>query len=448
MRISIPRVYLNAAKQILLIGVASVAVIAQQDRGTILGTVQDTSGAVVAGATVLVRNQGTGKELKLMTDSSGLFVAPELPVGTYQVTVSLQGFKTNVQDGIVLRVSDRTRLNVNLEPGEVRETTTVTSQAPLVESASNTLGETIGGAQVQNLPLNGRDINVLLAQVPGVNLRGNMFQQSMNGLNTGGQSVSLVTFLMDGVDASRVDAQTITITYGKSQNRIARVNAEGVQEFRIYTNSFSAEFGSSTGAAVNIITKSGGNTFHGSAFEFLRNDKLDARSYFNRCTTPGCAQPEKPAFRLNQFGGSFGGPIIKDKAFFFGSYEGIRQRTGTTLVALVPTQEFRDSLPAELKPVVAMLPLPNAAGSNDPRVGFRNEGYSDFLDEDSVFVRGDYNLSEKDRFSARYNANSSLTKTHFGVGVGQIAPSAGLLQSAKITYTRAFSPTFLNEASF
>ena len=313
-----------------------------------------------------------------------------------------------MQEGIVLRVSDRTRLVMTLETGEVREVVTVTGDAPLIETASNTLGGTIERSQVENLPLNGRDPNVLLAQVPGVNLRGNMFQQSMNGLNTGGQSVSLVTFLMDGVDASRVDAQTITITYGRSQNRIARVNAEGIQEFRIYQNSFSAEFGSSTGAAVNIITRSGGNAFHGSAFEFLRNEKLDARNYFNRCTTPGCTQPAKPAFRLNQFGGSFGGPIKRDRAFFFGSYEGIRQRTGTTLVALVPTQAFRDALPAVMQPVADMLPLPNAAGSADPRVGFRNEGRSGFLNEDSVFVRVDYNLSAKDRLSTRYNANSSL----------------------------------------
>jgi Carboxypeptidase regulatory-like domain len=442
------RFLLNSGKLILIMGFATISVMAQQDRATILGIVQDTSESVIAGASVVVQNQETGKELKLTTDSSGLFVAPELPVGTYRVSVSLQGFKTKVQEGIVLSVSDRTRLVITLEPGEVKETTLITGQTPLIETASNTLGGTIEGSQVQNLPLNGRDINVLLAQVPGVNLRGNMFQQSMNGMNTGGQSVSLVTFLMDGVDASRVDAQTITITYGRSQNRIARVNAEGVQEFRMYQNSFSAEFGSSTGAAVNIITRSGSNTFHGSAFEFLRNEKLDARNYFNRCTTPGCIQPAKPAFRLNQFGGSFGGPIIKDRAFFFGSYEGIRQRTGTTLRALVPTQAFRDTLPAVLQPVVAMLPLPNEEGSTDPRVGFRNEGRSGFLNEDSVFVRGDYNLSEKDRLSARYNANSSLTKTHFGVGTGQIAPSEGLLQSAKVTYTRTFSPTLLNEASF
>jgi hypothetical protein len=440
------RSLLNPATVISLIVFGAVSGMAQQDRGTILGIVQDSSQAVIAGATVVVRNQGTGQEIRLTTDSSGLFVAPELPVGTYQISASLQGFKTKVQVGIVLGVSDRTRIVITLEPGEVKELISVTGQGPLIESASNTLGGTIESSQVQNLPLNGRDINLLLAQVPGVNLRG---QQSINGLNASGQSVSLVTFLMDGVDASRVDAQTISITYGRSQNRIARVNAEGVQEFRIYQNSFSAEFGSSTGAAVNIITKSGGNTFHGSAFEYLRNDKLDARNYFNRCNTPGCTPPAKPAFRMNQFGGSLGGPIIKDRAFFFGSYEGIRQRTPINFNVLVPTQAFRDALPPELKPVVDMLPLPNGEVNNaDPRLASYNEGRSGLMNENSFFARGDYNLTEKDRLSARYNANQSLTQTHFGVAKGQIAPSEGLLQSAKITYTRTFGPTLLNESSF
>src|SRR6266496_1328687 len=366
MSASIRRVFRQLGGLLFLMAFAALPCLSQQDRGTILGLVQDSSQSVIPGATVVVTHQATGREFKLTTDSEGSFVAPEIPVGTYRVAASLQGFKTKVQEGVVLRVSDRIRLVMTLEPGEVKETVTVTGEAPLIETASNTLGGTIERSQVENLPLNGRDINVLLAQVPGVNLRGNMFQQSMNGLNTGGQSVSLVAFLMDGVDASRVDAQTITITYGRSQNRIARVNAEGIEEFKMYENSFSAEFGSSTGAAVNIITRSGGNSFHGSAFEFLRNEKLDARNYFNRCTTPGCTQPQKPPFRLNQFGGSFGGPIIRDRAFFFASYEGIRQRTGTTLVALVPTQTFRNSLPAVLQPVADMLPLPNAAPSADP----------------------------------------------------------------------------------
>ena len=416
--------------------------LAQQDRGSIVGTILDSSGAAIPNASLVVQNQETGGRRELTTDANGLFVAPELPIGVYRVTASFQGFKTKVQEGISVRVSDRVRLELTLDPGEARETVTVDSEAPLVDTASNTLGGTLTKTDVQTLPLNGRDPNYLLALVPGVNLRGNMFQQSMNGLNTGGQSVGLVTFLMDGVDASRVDAQTITITYGRSQNRIARVNAEGIEEFKIYENSFSAEFGGSAGAAVNIITRSGTNRLHGSAFEFFRNEKLDARNFFNK------PPAEKPAFRLNQFGGSLGGPIVKDRAFFFTSYEGIRQRTGTSLVGLVPTQGYRNTLPAAVKPVVDMLPLPNGAATADPRIGFYNFAESGLLEENSVFARIDYSITSKDRLSGRYNANKSLTETIFGVATGQRAPSPGLLQNAKLTYTRTFSPTVLNEASF
>jgi hypothetical protein len=415
---------------------------AQQDRGSIVGGILDSSGAAIVGANVVVQNQETGARRELNTDGNGLFVAAELPIGVYRVSASYQGFKTKVQEGISVRVSDRVRLELTLDPGETRETVTVEAEAQLIDTASNTLGGTLTRTDVQTLPLNGRDPNYLLALVPGVNLRGNMFQQSMNGLNTGGQSVGIVTFLMDGVDASRVDAQTITITYGRSQNRIARVNAEGIEEFKIYENSFSAEFGGSAGSVVNIVTRSGGNSFHGSLFEFFRNEKLDARNFFNK------PPATKPAFRLNQFGGSIGGPIVKDRAFFFGSYEAIRQRTGTSIVGLSPTQAFRNTLPAELRPVADMLPLPNGGATADPRIGFYNFAGSGLLEENAFFTRVDYLVSSNDRLSFRYNANKSLTETIFGVAAGQRGPSPGLLQNTKLTYTRTFTPTLLNEASF
>jgi hypothetical protein len=286
-------------------------------------------------------------------------------------------------------------------------------------------------------------IRPLMALVPGVSLRGGFTQLSANGQNLSGQSQAATTFLMDGVDASRVDSQTPDLTYGRSQNRITRTNAEGIQEVRIYENSFSAEYGQTTGSVVNIITRSGTNDFHGSAFDYFRNEKLDARNWFN-------SRPAyKPAFRLNQFGGSLGGPIRKDRLFFFGSYEGIRQRTGKIQSTFVPTQAFRNTVVPELQPVVNMLPLPNGPlSSSEPRVGAYVRGVSDLLDEDSVYVRADYNISSKDRLNARYNVNSSLTHTNFGVAQGQKAPSYGLLQSGKLGYTRSFSPAVLNEASF
>jgi hypothetical protein len=437
------RPWLRSSAELLAVWavLAVLPCIGQQDRGTILGVVEDASGGVIPGAAVTVENQGTGQALTYQTDSAGVFVAPEIPIGTYRVSVSAPGFRKRVQEGIVLRVSDRVQLTLTLQPGDVKETITVTGQTPLIETASTTLGGIIEAGQVRNLPLNGRDPTQLLALVPGVSLRGGFTQLSVNGQNLSGQSQAATTFLMDGVDASRVDSQTPNNTYGRSQNRITRTNAESIQEFRIYENSFSAEYGQSAGSAVNIITRSGTNEFHGSAFEYFRNEKLDARNWFN-------APPSyKPAFRLNQFGGSLGGPIRRDSLFFFGSYEGIRQRTGKILSTFVPTEAFRSTLPAELQPVVGMLPLPNGPVSpSEPRVASYRKGVSDLLDEDSMFIRTDYNIDSADRLSFRYNLNSSLTHTNYGVAEGQKAPSYGMLQSSKLTYTRTFGPALLNEA--
>jgi len=219
--------------------------VAQQDRGTILGTVQDTSGSVIPGASVAVENQGTGQTFTSVTDSAGGFVAPEIPIGTYRVTATFTGFKKNVQQGIILRVSDRVQLQVTLEPGDVKESVTVTGQTPLIDTASTTLGGLIESSEVRNLPLNGRDPTQLMALVPGVSLRGGFTQMSVNGQNLSGQSQAATNFLLDGVDASRVDSQTPDNTYGRSQNRITRTNAESIQEVRIYENSFSAEYGPS-----------------------------------------------------------------------------------------------------------------------------------------------------------------------------------------------------------
>ena len=417
--------------------------VAQQDRGTILGTVQDTSGSVIPGASVAVENQGTGQTFTSVTDSAGGFVAPEIPIGTYRVTATFTGFKKSVQQGIILRVSDRVQLQVTLEPGDVKESVTVTGQTPLIDTASTTLGGLIESSEVRNLPLNGRDPTQLMALVPGVSLRGGFTQMSVNGQNLSGQSQAATNFLLDGVDASRVDSQTPDNTYGRSQNRITRTNAESIQEVRIYENSFSAEYGQSSGSVVNIITQSGTNQFHGSLFDYFRNEKLDARNWFN------AAPAYKPAFRLNQFGGSLGGPIVRDRLFFFLSYEGIRQRTGKIQSTYVPTQTFRNTLPAALQPVANMLPLPNGSVSpTEPRVAAYTRGVADLLNEDTMFARTDYNISSGDRLSFRYNLNSSLTRTNFGVAQGQIAPSYGFLQSSKLTYEHTFSPAVLNEAGF
>lgn len=413
------------------------ALFAQFDTGTILGTVTDSSGAVVPSAKVRVENQGTAAAVTLDTDSLGNYLAASLPIGTYRVSASAAGFKREVREDVALRVSERLRIDLALKPGAVDESVVVSGEAPLVETASTTLGGVVNTQQISSLPLNGRNVTSLLNLIPGVVLQTGAVNQSVNGASLFRGDGGL-HFLMDGADASRVDFEELNNNYGNSKGRIARASVDSVAEFRVYTNSFSAEYGQALGGVVNLITKSGTNEFHGSAFEYLRNEKLDSRNYFNTGT--------KPPFRLNQFGGSLGGPVVRGSLFFFANYEGVRQRDGITQNTFVPTQAFRETLDPVLRPVIDMLPLPN--GAINGNTGNYRRNVSNPLTEDSGAVKIDYNISSNDRLNFRFSIDKSLTRTFFGVATGQAQTANGTVPNGKITYTRTFSPRVLNEAGF
>jgi len=417
-------------------------VLAQLDTGVILGTVFDPSGAVVPSAGVTVENQATGTVARFQTDATGAFVAPALPVGVYRVSASATGFKTRIMENLRLQVSDRLRIDIALETGQMSERVTVDAQAPIVDTSSTTLGTVVTSRQLQSLPVNGRSVTDLLQLVPGAMLRGGSATQSVGGAQTF-RSSGAVRFLLDGADASRVDADDLNNTYGSSKGRISRASIDAVEEFRVYTNSFSAEYGQALAGVVNLITKSGTNQFHGGVFEYFRNEKLDARNYFN------VAPASKPAYRLNQFGGNMGGRIIRDKLFFFGNYEGIRQRSGKTQSTFVPVAEFRNTLPAAVRPAVDMLPLPNGPVSpSDPRLGTYVRSVADPLTENTGSFKVDYNVTSNDRLNFRYNANKNLTQTYFGVAQGQLQTARGFLQLAKLTETHTFSPRLVLESGF
>jgi hypothetical protein len=422
--------------------VLSLPCAAQLDTGVILGTVLDPSGAVIPSAEVVVQNQGTGASQTIHTDNTGSFIAPALAVGLYRISVSAAGFKTRVTENVRLQVSDRRRLDVALETGQVSEQITVDSTPPLVDTASTTLGIVVTSQQVQDLPINGRNVVDLLQLVPGAMLRGGSSTQSVGGAQTF-RSSGAVRFLLDGADASRVDADDLNNTYGSSKGRISRASVDSIQEFRVYTNSFSAEYGQALAGVVNLITKSGTNAFHGGVFEYFRNEKLDARNYFNVAPSP------KPEYRLNQFGGNLGGPIVRDKLFFFGNYEGIRQRSGKTQSTFVPIAAFRSTVDPAVKPVLDMLPLPNGpASTSDARLGAYTRSVADPLTENTGSIKVDYNINSKDRLSFRYNGNKNLTQTYFGVAQGQLQTARGFLQLAKLNHTHVFSPRFLIETGF
>ncbi len=419
---------------------AGICAWGQLDKATILGTVSDPSGAVIPNASVMILNEGTGASINTVTDASGNFIAPVLSVGNYRVTASVQGFKTYVRENITLRVADRVRLAITLDPGEISEKVNVVGEAPVVETASTTLGGVIEKQQVANLPLNGRSLASLMGLAPGVVMLGTTQQRSMNGVSQTRLFESGSRLLVDGGDSGQVDSDIVDSAYA-SAARVTRASVDAIAEIRIQESSYSAEYGQSMGGVVNFITKSGTNQFHGTLFEYFRNEKLDARNYFN------VAPALKPPFRLNQFGGTLGGPIKHDKIFFFVNYEAVRQRLGIFQNTFVPTQAFRNTLPAAVKAEADFLPLPNGDVSpTEPRLARFVRGISNQLTEDTGSGKLDWQISPNDRFSARYNRNESFTKSWFGVGDGQFRAVPALLQTAKLTYTKTISASLLNEA--
>ena len=311
---------------ICLFGTAAAR--AQLDSASLLGTVTDPTGAVVTGAKVTVLNEGTAAVTVLITNGSGGFNAPALPIGFYTVTTEASGFKTTRQPHVQLQTGQRVNLGVTLSTGEQSESITVSSGAPLIESASSTIGAVIPTEEINELPLSGRSLENVLEVAPGFKTLGTY---SANGAVQSSFS-SGIHFLLDGSDASQIDSDFVGAAYSSAQ-RITRASLDDIQEMQVLTGNFSAEYGQSNGAIVNIITKSGSNNFHGSLFEYNQNAIFYARPYQFSGGVPSAA----PTTGFNQFGGGLGGRIIRDKLFFHVNYEGVRQTTGTPLREYVPT---------------------------------------------------------------------------------------------------------------
>lgn len=322
-----------------------------QSTATLQGTVSDASGAVVPNASVKVRNQATSLERAAQTDSSGDYQVAALPAGVYTVEVQAPGFKRQVVSDVSVEVARTVVRDFKIEVGSIEQTVSITADAPIVENATTSVGQVINQRTVQEIPLNGRHFVDLGLLIPGsvtppqngfltAPLRG----QGSFAFNTAGGREDTVNFMINGVNLN--DQSQNQITFQPSINT--------VQEFKVDNSTFSAEYGRSSGAIVNIATRGGGNSFHGELFEFFRNNALDARNFFDAV---------KPQFKRNQFGGNLGGPIIKDRTFFFFSYEGLRQRQGLTLTSNVLTDAQRAS--ATNPTVVKLLPLIPRATSVD-----------------------------------------------------------------------------------
>src|SRR5688572_22132768 len=305
------------------------AAIAQQETATIAGTVTDATGAVVPHAVVVATNVQTGISVKTTATDAGTYVIPSLRPGDYSIAVESQGFQKTVRTGVTLQVAQVARIDVTLQTGQLTEVVEVAGATPLLETLTSSRGSVIDQKKIVELPLNGRDYNQLALLSPGV-LPGTPRLSSVNFkgvLNVNGNRTFNNVFLLDGVD---------NISYSNSfrgENvQLVQPSIEALQEFKIQTNAYSAEYGRSSGAVVNATIKSGTNTVRGSVYEFLRNDALDANNFFSNAL--GAPKPQR---ERNQFGAAVGGPLIKNRTFWFGDYEGLRDQEGVPRVRQVPT---------------------------------------------------------------------------------------------------------------
>jgi len=302
---------------------------AQVDTGSITGTITDTSGAVVGGAKVTLTSEDTGATLSTTAGGSGNYEFSPVRIGSYKIDVASKGFKTEIQSHITVDASARVLVNFKLQPGSVTETVEVTAAAPVLQTQDASVGQVVDERSTNNLPLNGRNFTFLAqlsagVSTPEADTRGNA---ASGAFTANGNRPAQNNYMLDGVDNN-----SDTVDFLNGTNYVVLPPVDAIQEFKVQTSDFSAEFGRSGAAVLNATIKSGTNALHGTAWEFFRNDIFDAPDYFE-----DAGHVKKGELRMNQFGGSLGGPIVKNKAFFFADYEGLRRIQGTILTGSVPT---------------------------------------------------------------------------------------------------------------
>src|SRR5579872_348513 len=465
-----------ASRYFLIFCLTLVSGHAQISTGTIVGNVEDSSGALIPNCEVVITQTSTAERRQTRTTGSGEFNVPFLQVGPYSVTVSAAGFKTKTLSGISLQVDQTINLRIQLEVGSASETVEVTGAAPLVDSSTSSLGQVIVNKQILDMPLNGRNPFSL-----GL-LSGNTTPMFGMGSNlpfiAGGGRFSANEVTLDGVDNN-----TVSNAGAIGRNGIAVVpSVDAVQEFKVKTNNFSAEFGHAAGAVVNATIKSGTNEFHGTAFEFLRNDDLDANNFF----TNAAGKPRAP-FHQNQFGGALGGPIVRNKTFFFADYQGTRQTTSAgSSITDVPPAALRngdfsgvstaiydpgtrrvgpaglviaDPFPGNVIPqsevnpssvaITGLVPLPNFGSSGALARNFFYQP-AQFSNTDQGDIRVDQTVSSKNNLYGRFSTmeNSQPAVGSFPGFIGGGTSSINDAAQAVLSDIHIFTPNLVNEFLF
>src|SRR5215475_12245655 len=404
---------------------------AQGATASISGTVLDPTGAAIPGASITVKNVGTAFTRTVISDDQGRYLAPELPIGEYEVQASLAGFQTVVRRGISLTVGSRPVVDLQLPIGQAAETVSVTGEISQVETTSSSVSSLVNQTQMRELPLNGRNFEQLILLAPGA-----------LSYPAGGSSALVGRAATYSVSGSRPEGYGMLLDNENIQNWWQRgtgaavtgtsLGIEAIAEFQTLTNTYSAEFGGN-GAVIN----SGTNSFHGSVYEFLRNNTLDARNFFELKS----AAP----FRRNQFGGAVGGPVKPGKAFFFFNYEGLRQHLDQTFQAFVPTLDGRAQAVATVKPIIDLYPTPTSDLGGG--IGTLITVGGQTAKEDYYLGRFDYNLSSNDSIFVRYvNDVGTLVST---TAIPLWPPLDGSANRYSTVQERhIFSPALLNSFGF
>ena len=372
-----------------LLGMDTPDLAAQTSNATLHGTIADPSGAVLPGVIVKLESPATGLTRDLVTNSAGVYVFNFLPAGAYQITAELSGFKTVRQADLTLEIGQSRALDLKMEVGQVTEVVDVQGTAPFLDRTSASIGTVIQASQLKDLPLAGRHWAGLMLLAPGAINTGEGTHLSTRFV---GRARDDNNWTFDGIDATGVK--------DPRQDSDARliISSESIAEFRVSSTLYSAESGTAAGGVVQLISKTGTNRYRGTAFDFVRNDRFDARPFM----TAG----DMPPFTLNQFGANIGGPIVPQRTFFFANYEGIRQRQERGFTRAVPSAAYRALVTPALSGIVGMYPQGTARTSNpdiDDWVG--TERVTN--DEDAVLLRLDHRFSDKTTVFARYNFDNA-----------------------------------------
>jgi hypothetical protein len=430
---------------------------AQVAGGTLSGTITDPSGSAVPNAKVDIKNSATGVLRTVTTNADGLYSAANLLPGEYEVSISASGFNTSVKTGITINVGSQPVFNLALQVGTVVNTVDVTTDAPTVQLTSSDISATVSATTVRELPLNGRSWTDLAALQPGVSTiqtqpsfasgadRGNRgFGQQ---LTISGARPQQNNYRLDGVSLNDYANGAPGSVLG------GNLGVDAIQEFSVLTSNYSAEYGKTSGGVVNAVTRSGTNAFHGGAYEFLRNSALDAKNYFELPTDP------KAAFKRNQFGGDIGGPIFKNRTFFFADYEGIRQAKGIANKNHVPSLDARNGMLVDdngnpLAPItvdpgaqqyLALIPVPNGACSGN--VCDETFNGQQVVNENFFTTRIDHKFSDKDSLFGTYLFDKTPYTSPDSFGNVQLE-SLSSRQILAVEETHTFTPSFVNAVRF